>query len=240
MINFDIITIFPHIFNSYLEESLIKKAQKEGILNISVHDLRNWSDSRYKIVDDRPFGGGLGMVMKIEPFFRAVSDLKKEKKSEVIVFSPRGKKFNQDMAYQLSNLDQIIILTGRYEGIDERVSKYIADREISIGDYVLMGGEIPAMVLLESISRLVPGVIGKDSFLEERTKEKGKKKGFLEYPNYTRPTLFEPNKFLQNELILKGKKINKKSKIKWSVPDILVSGDHKKICEWRKKNGKII
>jgi len=244
MINFDIITIFPNIFDSYLEESLIKKSQKKSLLNISVHDLRKWSEDKRKIVDDRPFGGGLGMVMKIEPLMKAISDLKKNRNSEVIIFSPRGKKFNQNMAYELSNLDQIIILAGRYEGIDERISKYVADREISIGDYVLMGGEIPAMVILESVSRLIPSVVGKESFLKERIKNKNKKKGFLEYPNYTRPPIFEPGKFLQEikkeELVLKGKKIKKTSKIKWTVPDILISGNHKKIEEWRKENGKII
>ena len=154
---------------------------------------------------------------KVDPIFKAVKALKK-KNSKVILFTPRGKKFNQKVAYQLSKTNHLIFICGRYEGIDERVKK-LSDIELSIGDYVLMGGEMPAVAVIETISRLIPGVIGKESFLKERAL----KKGFIEYPQYTRPEIFEPER---------GKK--------WKVPKVLVSGNHKKIEEWRKKNRKIV
>jgi tRNA (guanine37-N1)-methyltransferase len=220
---FDIITIFPKIFNSFLKESLIAHAQKKRLIKVKVHNLRKWAIDKHKNVDDRPFGGGLGMVIKIEPIYKAVQSLKskvKSQKSKIILFTPRGKQFNQKIAYQLSKLDRIIMICGRYEGVDERVAKHIADLELSIGDYDLMGGELPAMVVIEAITRLIPGVISKPELLKERiTKEKG----FIEYPQYTRPEIFEtPN----------GKK--------WKTPKVLLSGDHKKIAEWRKKQGKIV
>ena len=219
MIKFDIITIFPDIFSSYFSESLISRAQKKKLIKINIHDLRKWAKDKHKTVDDKPFGGGLGMVMKIEPIFKAVKALKKSRaktqKSKVILFSPRGKKFNQKMAYQFSKLDQIILICGRYEGVDERVAKHIADMEVSIGDYDLMGGELPAMIVVETVSRLIPGVLGKKELLKQRiTKEKG----FVEYAQYTRPEVFN----------------------KWPVPKVLLSGDHKKIEQWRKKHRKII
>ena len=222
MKTFDILTIFPDIFDSYFKESLIARAIKKKIIKIRVHNLRKWTNDRHKSVDDRPFGGGLGMVVKIEPIFKAVKELKRKKrgKSKVILFTPRGKKFNQKLAYQLSKLDQIIFICGRYEGVDERVAKHIADINLSIGDYVLMGGELPAMVVIETVARLIPGVIEKKQLLKERiTKEKR----FIEYPQYTRPEVFEPKK---------GEK--------WRVPKVLLSGNHKKIEEWRKKRMKII
>ena len=221
MICFDIITIFPQIFDSYLKESLIKKAQKEKKIKIKVHNLRNWAKDKHQIIDDRPFGGGLGMVFKIEPIYKAVKKIKKPNiKSKIILFTPRGKQFNQKIAYQLSKLNQIIMICGRYEGIDQRVAKKIADIELSVGPYDLMGGEVPAMIVVETISRLIPGVLGKKQLLKQRiTKEKG----FIEYPQYTRPEVFEP---------IKGKK--------WKVPKVLLSGHHKKIEEWRKKHQKII
>ncbi len=227
MLRFDIITIFPEIFNSYFSESLIFRAIKKKLIEINTYDLRNWTNDKHKTVDDRPFGGGLGMVMKVEPIFEAVKQLKrkKAKKRKIILFSPRGKKFNQKLAYQLSKFDQLIFISGRYEGIDERVAKHIADIELSIGDYVLMGGELPAMVVIETISRLVPGVIGKPELLKERIPSSfGRSgRGFIEYAQYTRPEIFQP---------AKG--------IKWRVPKVLLSGDHKKIKEWRKKHKKII
>ena len=214
MIKFDIITIFPEMFSSYFKESLIKRAVKKGSLKINVHNLRKYSEDKHKAVDDRPFGGGLGMVMKVEPIYKAVSLLRK-KKTKVVLFSPRGKKFDQKMAYRFSKLDHLILICGRYEGVDERVSSHIADEEISIGDYDLMGGELPAMVVIETVSRLIPGVIGKPQLLKERIT---KTKGFMEYPQYTRPEKFK----------------------KWQVPKVLISGNHKKIEEWRKKDGKVI
>jgi len=221
MICFDIITIFPQIFDSYLQESLIKKAQNKRKIKIKVHNLRDWAKDKHQTVDDRPFGGGLGMVLKVEPIYKAIKKIKKAKaRSKTILFTPRGKQFNQKMAYQLSKLDQVIIICGRYEGIDERVAKKIADIELSIGPYDLMGGELPAMVVIETISRLIPGVLGKEQLLRERIT---KDKGFIEYPQYTRPEVFEP---------VRGKK--------WKVPKVLLSGHHKKIKEWRKKHQKII
>ncbi len=224
MIQFDIITIFPQIFDSFLKESFIKKAQDKRLIKIKVHNLRKWTKDKHKTVDDRPFGGGLGMVLKVEPIFKAVKVLKKSKiqssKSKIILFTPRGKQFNQKIAYQLSKLNQIILICGRYEGVDERVAKHIADMELSIGNYDLMGGDLPAMIVIETVSRLIPGVLGKPQLLKERiTKEKG----FIEYPQYTRPEVFEPKKGT-----------------KWRVPKVLLSGNHKKIAEWRKRRQKVI
>jgi tRNA (guanine37-N1)-methyltransferase len=214
MIKFDIITIFPKIFDSYFSESLIDKAQKKNLIKINIHNLREYTSDKHRTVDDKPFGGGLGMVMKVEPIFKAIKKIKK-KNSKVILFTPRGKKFDQKIAYQFSKLDQIIMICGRYEGVDERVAKGIADIELSIGDYDLMGGEIPAMIIVESVSRLIPKVLGKEELLKERIT---KSKGFIEYAQYTRPEVFN----------------------KWKVPKVLMSGDHKKIKEWRDKHKKII
>jgi tRNA (guanine37-N1)-methyltransferase len=209
-----------------LKESFIKKAQEKSLIKIHIHNLRDFTTDKHKTVDDRPFGGGLGMVLKLEPIFRAVKELsslnslKRRSKAKIILFTPRGKKFNQKIAYQLSKLNQIIMICGRYEGVDERVAKYIADLELSIGDYDLMGGELPAMVVIETVARLIPGVLGKPELLKERiTKEKG----FIEYSQYTRPEAFSPKKG-----------------VKWRVPKVLLSGHHKKIEEWRKKHRKVI
>jgi len=230
MLTFDIITIFPGIFNGFLKESLIARAQKKGLIKIRIHNLRKWAKDRHKTVDDRPFGGGLGMVLKVQPIFKAVKAIKTKKTSKIILFTPRGKKFNQKIAYQLSKLNQIIMICGRYEGVDERVAKYIADMELSIGDYDLMGGDLPAQVLMETVTRLIPGAIGKPALLKERiTKEKG----FIEYPQYTRPEVFCPSPSPRLRLA------NKKG-ICWRVPKVLLSGHHKKIGEWRKKHGKTI
>jgi tRNA (guanine37-N1)-methyltransferase len=212
---FDIITIFPEIFNSYFSESLIDRGQRKKLIKVNIHNLRDWTSDKHKTVDDKPFGGGIGMVMKIDPIFKAVKKIKKGKKTKVVLFTPRGKKFNQKMAYQFSKLNRLILICGRYEGVDERVAKHISDIELSIGDYDLMGGELPAMIVIESVSRLIPGVLGKKELLKERiTKEKG----FIEYAQYTRPEIFN----------------------KWQVPKVLLSGNHKKIEEWRKKHRKII
>jgi tRNA (guanine37-N1)-methyltransferase len=159
MIKFDIITIFPEMFKSYLSESLISRAQEKKFIKVSTHHLREFADDARGTVDDRPFGGGLGMVLKVEPIYKAVKKIHKSKKSKVIVFTPRGQKFTQTMAHKLSKLDQIVFICGRYEGVDQRVGEKIADMEISIGDYDLMGGELPAMVAIETISRLIPGVL---------------------------------------------------------------------------------
>lgn len=223
MISFDIITIFPEIFKSYLGESLIARAQKKKFIKINLHDLRKWGKGPHRQVDDRPFGGGLGMVMQVEPIFKAINKINKNKKSKIILFTPRGQKFNQKLANKLSKLDQIIFICGRYEGVDQRVAEKIADMEISIGDYDLMGGELPAMVAIETISRLIPGVLGKPQLLKERISKSG---GFLEYAQYTRPEVY---------------KVRKAGKVEsWRVPKVLLSGDHKKIDEWKKAHGKVI
>lgn len=213
MIKFEIITIFPEIFNSYFSESIIKRAQKKGLIKINIHNLRDYTNDKHKTVDDSPYGGGPGMVVRADVIYKAVKALTKSKrkneKVKTILFSTRGKKFDQKMAQRFSKMDKLIMICGRYEGVDERVAKYIADEEISIGDYVLTGGEIPAMVVIDAVSRFVPGVLGKRESLEEI---KGS------YPVYTRP----------EEII-----INKKKRI---VPETLTSGNHKKIEEWRNKN----
>ena len=210
---FDIITIFPNIFDSYFKESLIKKAIDKKLLKINIHNLRDFSIDKRKTVDDRPYGGGLGMVLMIEPIFNALKKIKK-KKSKVILFTPRGKAFNQKRANQLKKYDQIILICGRYEGVDERINKLI-NEEISIGEYDLMGGELPAMIVIETIARLIPNVIGKEELLKQRITKNG---GFIEYPQYTRPEIFN----------------------KWKVPKVLLSGNHKEIQSWRDKRKKVI
>lgn len=223
MLRFDIFTIFPKIFDSYLKESFIKKAQETRKISINIHNLRDFTKDKHKTVDDRPYGGGLGMVLKIEPIYKTIKELsflKRKRKTKIILFTPRGKKFNQQLANKLSKLDQIVFICGRYEGVDERVAKNIADMELSIGDYDLMGGELPAMVVMETTARLIPGVLGKPELLKERI---SKEKGFIEYPQYTRPEVFSPKKG-----------------IKWKVPKVLVSGNHKEIEKWRNKRRKTI
>lgn len=217
---FDIITIFPKIFDSYLKESLVKKAQEKGLIKVKIHNLRKWAKDRHKTVDDRPYGGGLGMVLKVEPIYKAVKEIKKGKKAKVILFTPRGRKFNQKLAYQLSKLDNLIMICGRYEGVDERIAKHVADLELSIGEYDLMGGELPAEIVMETVTRLIPGVLGKPQLLKERIT---KDKGFIEYPQYTRPEVFLPKKGA-----------------KWKVPKVLISGNHKEIEKWRKERRKVI
>ena len=223
---FDIITIFPEIFDFYFKHSILKRAKEKKILKVKVHNLRDFTKDKRKTVDDKPFGGGRGMVMKIEPIYQCVSKItktraKNKKKARVILFSPRGKKFNQKMAVKFSKYDKVILLCGRYEAIDERVAKHIADEVISIGDYVFMGGELASLIFIESVARLLPGVIGKSDLLKQRIT---KDKGFIEYPQYTRPEVF----------------VVPSSKKKLSVPKVLLSGDHKKIKEWRKKHSKVI
>ena len=221
---FDILTIFPEIFDSYFNISILKKAQKKKLIKIYTHNLRKWTLDRHQTVDDCPYGGGMGMIFKVEPIFKAVKDLKKKKikKCRVILFSPKGDKLTQKKVKQLSKYDQLILICPRYEGIDERVAQYIADEEISIGEYVLTGGELPAMVLVDAVSRFIPGVIKKESLSEESFNVEGKG----EYPQYTRPEVFYPNK--------------KSKKITWQVPEVLLSGNHKKIIEWKNKHLKKI
>ncbi len=212
---FDIITIFPAILDSYLKESIIKRAIDKKIIRIKTWDLRDFSVERHAKVDDRPYGGGPGMVIQVAPIHKAVKKInartKDKNKTRVILFSARGKKLDEKMISRLVKYDKIIMICGRYEGVDERVAKYIADEAVSIGDYVLAGGELPAMVLIEAVSRQIPGFLGK---LESLETIKGS------YPTYTRPEIF----------------ISKKGE-KWSVPKVLLEGDHVKIQKWREKKG---
>ncbi|NQV00841.1 MAG: tRNA (guanosine(37)-N1)-methyltransferase TrmD [Parcubacteria group bacterium] len=218
---FDIITIFPKIFDSYFNESIIKRAQKRKLIKINIHNLRDYTLDKHKSVDDKPYGGGFGMVLMVEPIYKAVQYIKRKskvKKNKVILLSAKGKKFNQKMAQRFSKLDQIIIISGRYEGVDERVAKYIADEEISIGDYILTGGELPAMIVVDAVSRLIPGTITKGS-LEEESFVKNDK--YKEYPHYTRP----------ENIVINNKKRQ--------VPKVLLSGNHQKIKAWQKKLTRI-
>jgi len=243
---FDILTIFPEIFDSYFNTSILKRAREKKLIKIYSHNLRKWTFNRHQTIDDRPYGGGAGMIFKVEPIFRAVKDLKKKKfkKCRVILFSAKGEKLTQKKVKRLSNYKQLILICPRYEGVDERVAKYIADEEISIGEYVLTGGELPAMVLVDAVSRLVRGVIKKESLSEEsfdvarlrRPSQKLRRamagapfpckiidfEGKGEYPQYTRPAVFYP----------KG--------VAWRVPKVLLSGNHKKIQEWQQKHLKRI
>jgi tRNA (guanine37-N1)-methyltransferase len=217
---FDIVTIFPNIFDSYLKESLIKRALRKKIIQIKIHNLRDFAEGKHKTVDDRPFGGGPGMVLKIEPIYRAVQFLKSRGKSQklktrVILFSTRGRKLDAKMARRLAKYNRLILICGRYEGVDERVAKYIADEEISIGDYILSGGELPALVTIEAVSRFLPGFLGKYESLEEN---KGS------YPVYTRPAVFYP----------RNSKLRVKSRA-WQVPKVLLSGNHRAIEKWRER-----
>jgi len=207
MIKIDIITIFPEMFEGPFNVSIIKRAKEKGLVNISIHNLRDYTTDKHRSVDDYPYGGGSGMVMKPEPIFRAVRALRKED-SEVILLSPSGDLFNQKMAEEFAQKSHLILICGRYEGIDERV-KTIITREISIGDYVLSGGEIPAMVIVDTVVRLIPGAVGDPNSLREESFQWG----ILEYPHYTHPRDFEGLK----------------------VPEVLLSGDHEKIRRWRRK-----
>jgi len=205
---FDVISIFPEVITPYVEASILGRAQKKKQINIRAHNLRDFTTDKHHSVDDTPYGGGAGMVMKVEPFERAVKKVKKRfKKTHVIVTAASGKTFTQADAKRLAKYDQLIFLCGRYEGIDHRVTEHIADEALSIGNYVLTGGELPAMVMIDAIARMVPGVIEAESLEMESHNEEGT----LEYPQYTKPEEY------------KG----------WKVPKILLSGDHKKIKEWR-------
>jgi tRNA (guanine37-N1)-methyltransferase len=210
MIRFDILTLFPEMFKSPFDSSLLKKAQEKGLIEIAVHDIRDYTEDRHRVTDDYPYGGGSGMVMKVEPIARALENVVQERHAaKVILLTPQGKVFNQIVAEELSTCSRIVLICGRYEGVDERVRDYLVDEEISIGDYVLTGGELPAMVIVDAISRLVSGVLGNcDSAATESFST-----GLLEYPQYTRPADFRG----------------------WKVPEVLLSGNHRVIDIWRRK-----
>jgi tRNA (guanine37-N1)-methyltransferase len=214
---YHIITIFPEIFSSYFSHSIIAKAQKNKLINIEIHNLRKWTTDKHKSVDDTPYGGGAGMILKVEPLYKALKELapRKKKSRKIILTSAKGKTFNQGIAKSYAkNLKEIIIICGRYEGVDERIKEFI-DEELSIGNYVLTGGEIPAMAIVDASMRLLPDVLGnKDSLVNESHN----KSGLLEYPQYTKPQYF---------------KTRKKT---LSVPKELLSGNHQKIKKWRQKH----
>lgn len=226
---FDIITIFPEIFVSYFDESIIARAKKRGSIDIKVHNLRDWTEDKHLTVDDTPYGGGAGMVLKLEPIYNALVSIvgrdnlpvfrkAKKPKTHIILFSAKGDKYTQQKAWDYTGYDRIVLICGRYEGVDERVAEYLVDEELSIGEYVLTGGEIPAMVVVDSVARLLPGVLGnKDSIAEESFS----REGYLEYPQYTKPDAFSP-----------------KRGVRWTVPEMLLSGHHEKIKEWREKQTK--
>jgi len=208
------------MFEAVLGESIIKRARQKGIADINVLDLRNFSKDRHRKVDDKPFGGGPGMVMNAGPFFEAVNCIRKKTKdlrlkTRVVLLSPKGKTLNQKLAQRLSKYEHMILLCGHYEGIDERVSEHLVDDEISIGDFVLTGGELAAMVVIDSVIRLLPGALGDENSCADESFAVGggRDRPLLEYPHYTRPSDYNGMK----------------------VPDVLLSGDHKKIKEWRKK-----
>jgi tRNA (guanine37-N1)-methyltransferase len=202
----DVLTLFPGMFAGPLDESIIKRARESGRLELQVHNLRNYAHDRHKTVDDRPFGGGPGMLLKPEPLFEAVEDLTRED-TRVILMSPAGRVFNQAIARELSVLEHVLLVSGHYEGFDERVRDELADDELSIGDYVLTNGALPAMVVVDAVTRLLPGVLGDDQSAHEESFSHG----LLEYPQYTRPAEFRGLK----------------------VPEVLLSGNHAEIARWR-------
>lgn len=224
---FHIITIFPNIFDSYFNESIIKRAQQKKLIKINIHNLRDYTTDKHKTTDDKPYGGGPGMVMMIEPIYNCLLQFKLKpgkSNSKIILLSAQGRQLNQEMAVKLAKLKKITLICGRYEGVDQRVADNLIDKEISIGDYILTGGELPGMVIVDAVTRLVPNVIKPESLSEESfslaaQNKTGSKTGkgtdkMLEYPQYTRPENFQG----------------------WTVPGVLLSGDHQKIQEWRKKH----
>jgi len=208
----DVLTLFPAMFAGPLDESIIMRARKAGLLDLKIHNLRDWTHDRHKTVDDRPFGGGPGMLLKPEPIFEAVEHLARPA-TKVILLSPSGRKFDQAMARQLAAESDLLLVTGHYEGFDERVREALADDELSIGDYVLTNGALPAMVVIDAVARLLPGVLGDD----ESSHDESFSAGLLEYPQYTRPAEFRGMR----------------------VPDILVSGNHAEIENWRREQARL-
>jgi len=210
----DILTLFPKMFVGPFDESIIKRAKDKSLVEIKIHDLRKWGLDERRTVDDRPYGGGPGMIMRVDVVDAALKSLITVHCSlttKVILLDAGGEKFNQQKALQLSKVDHLILVCGHYEGVDHRVHEHLVDEVISIGDYVLTGGELPVMVVVDSIVRLLPGVIGKEQSLKE---ESHNKPGYLEYPQYTRPEKYRS----------------------WKVPEVLLSGNHKEIKNWRQGN----
>jgi tRNA (guanine37-N1)-methyltransferase len=211
---FDVITIFPEIFRGAFEFGIIRRAVEAGLIRIAIHDLRDYTVDRHRQVDDRPFGGGAGMVMKPEPLFKAIEAARGEGEKSVVLLSPQGRLFSQDVAEEFSRKPGLVLVCGRYEGVDERVVEHLVDAEISIGDYVLSGGEIPAMVVVDAVTRLIPGALGCEQSAERESFSRGAQwTGMLDHPHYTRPAEYRGLK----------------------VPDVLLSGHHEEIERWRRR-----
>ncbi len=208
----DVLTLFPAMFAGPLDESIIKRARDAGRLDLTIHQLRDYTHDRHKTVDDRPFGGGPGMLLKPEPIFEAVEAIAREK-TRVILMSPAGRPFTQAIARELAQLDDLLFVTGHYEGFDERIREALADDELSIGDYVLTNGALPVMVVVDAVTRLLPGVLGDD----ESSADESFSGAQLEYPHYTRPAEFRGLK----------------------VPDVLLSGNHAEIAKWRAEQARV-
>ncbi len=210
----DILTLFPNMFSGVFDESIIKRAREKELLEIVLTDIREYAQDKHRSVDDKPFGGGAGMVMMCQPVFAAAEGVKKQAGSvdEVILLTPQGRRFDQDLARELAQKQRLMLIAGHYEGFDERIREHLATMEISIGDYVLSGGEVPAMALVDAITRLIPGVLGDEQSCEEDSFSLG----LLEYPQYTRPAEFR----------------------RWQVPEILLSGNHERIRQWRLEQAK--
>jgi len=208
----DVLTLFPAMFAGPLDESIIKRAREAGRLDLAIHNLRDYAHDRHKTVDDRPFGGGPGMLLKPEPIFEAVESLAREG-TRVILLSPAGRPFSQAIARELAGLEHLLMVSGHYEGFDERVREQLADDELSIGDYVLTNGALPVMVIIDAVTRLLPGVLGD----AESAQEDSFSQGLLEYPQYTRPAEFRGMK----------------------VPEVLLSGNHGEIARWRAEQARL-
>lgn len=206
---FDVLTLFPSLFTPFLEQGIVGRSIARGLLDVGLTDIRDHARGAHRVTDDRPYGGGSGMVMKAGPIVRALRDLEPVEGTErIALLSPQGRLFDQDLAWELSTLDRLVLICGRYEGVDERVREGYADLEISIGDFVLSGGEVAAMAVIDAVGRLVPGVLG----CEDSNREDSFEDGLLEHPHYTRPPVFEER----------------------GVPEVLLSGDHEKIRQWRR------
>lgn len=208
--HFDVFTLFPELFEPFINTSILQRACQRGLVQVSLHNIRAWATDRHQVTDDEPYGGGGGMVMKPEPIFAAVEEiLGNPPQYPLILLSPQGRTLQQSLAQELANHERIGLLCGRYEGVDDRVRQYLVSDEISIGDYVLGGGEIPAMVIIDVVSRLLPGVLGDPKGAQDDSFATG----LLEYPHYTRPAKFR----------------------QWEVPEVLLSGDHARIARWRRE-----
>jgi tRNA (guanine37-N1)-methyltransferase len=211
---FHIVTIFPEFFQGPLDHGVVARAQADKLLEIRIHDLRHWTYDRHRTVDDRPFGGGEGMLLKAQPLFEAVEAIlpNRTPRQRVLLMSAQGSQFNQSIARELSDLDDLVLLCGRYEGVDERVAEHLADKEISIGDFVISGGELGAALVVDTVARLLPGVLGNEDSVRNESFSIDRE-GLLDCPQYTRPAEFRG----------------------WKVPDVLLGGNHEEIKRWRRE-----